>query len=575
MQENENLSEIKVGDQKIIVNKQLKLWEALIPIFALIGMLAFNVFVYGDDALSGSNQFILLMGAAIAAIVGFSNKVPYKLMIEEVGENIKSTAGAILILLMVGALAGTWLLSGVIPTMIYYGLQILNPTIFLAASLIICSIVSTATGSSWTTSATVGIALMGIGNALGVPAGMTAGAVLSGAYFGDKMSPLSDTTNLAPAVAGGELFEHIKYMTITTVPTILITLIVFIIIGFNIDSSGSINTNEMLNGIKTSFNISPWLFVVPAVVVVLIIKKTSPLIALIIGALLGGVFAVTFQSAIIWNQGLRYDITKISSEFKNYVEWDNVTNNNYQLPGEYTLIPKSEAVTLSNTLFFELPISDKAVDKLYSKTTTIFNNGKEIGVIKLNAVPTNFFKSSYFAVMNALTVETSIYTNNEKLNDLFKAKGMGGMLGTIWLVICAMAFGGVMDAIGALAKISSSILNMFDSIFGLFASTVFSCITLNATASDQYLAIVVPGKMYEKAFRDRGLAPENLSRTLEDSGTVTSALVPWNTGGAYQSGVLGVSVDEYFVFAIFNWLSPITTLFFAAFKIKIKQLSKK
>ncbi len=272
MQDN-NLTDIKIQNQKIIDNKELNLWEALIPVFALIGMLAFNVYVYGDDALSGSNQFILLLGAAVATIVGFFNKVSFKIMIEEVSENIKSTTGALLILLMVGALAGTWLISGVIPSMIYYGLQILNPTIFLAACVIICAIISIATGSSWTTSATVGIALIGIGEALGVSLGMTAGAILSGAYFGDKMSPLSDTTNLAPAMAGGELFDHIKYMAYTTVPTILITFIIFIILGFTQDTSGATDTSVLLKDIEKTFNISGWLFLVPAAVVFLIIKK--------------------------------------------------------------------------------------------------------------------------------------------------------------------------------------------------------------------------------------------------------------------------------------------------------------
>ena len=214
-------------------NTELNLWQALIPVFALVAMLFYNVFyVFGDDALSGSNQFILILGAAVAALVGFYNKVSYKKMLEEVAENVKSTTGALLILLLVGSLAGTWLISGVIPSMIYYGLQILNPTFFLVASVIICSIISIATGSSWTTSATVGIALIGIGNTLGISAGMTAGAVLSGAYFGDKMSPLSDTTNLAPAMAGSDLFDHIKYMAYTTVPTIIITLIIFLIHWF-------------------------------------------------------------------------------------------------------------------------------------------------------------------------------------------------------------------------------------------------------------------------------------------------------------------------------------------------------
>lgn len=494
MQENDNLEEIKIENQKIISNKELSIWEALVPVFTLVLMLFFNVYVYGDDALSGSNQFVLLLGASVAAVVGFFNKVSYTRMLEEISENIKSTAGAILILLMVGALAGTWLISGIIPTMIYYGLQILNPTIFLAACVIICAIISIATGSSWTTSATVGIALIGIGDTLGISLGMTAGAVLSGAYFGDKMSPLSDTTNLAPAMAGADLFDHIKYMSYTTVPSIVITLIVFIIIGFSIDTAGAVSISDKLTSINEAFNITPWLFVVPALVIFLIVKKAPPLIALLGGTLLGGVAALIFQPEIVLN------------------------------------------------------IS---------------------GAEKLD------FIAGYKGVMNAITVDTYVETSSAELNDLFSSGGMKGMLGTIWLIICAMVFGGVMDAIGALARISKAILNLFDSIFGLFASTVFSCITLNVTASDQYLAIVVPGKMYTKAFKDKGLAPENLSRTLEDSGTVTSVLVPWNTCGAYQSGVLGVPVVDYFVFAIFNWLSPIMTLIFAAFQIKIKQLVTK
>ena len=480
-------------DNEIIKNKELNIWEALIPVIALVGMLAYNVFVFGDDALSGSNQFILLLGGAVAGIVGFFNKVPYIKMIEEVANNVKSTTGALLILLLVGALAGTWLISGVIPAMIYYGLEILNPTIFLPATIIICSIISIATGSSWTTSATVGIALIGIGGALGISLGMVAGAVLSGAYFGDKMSPMSDTTNLAPAMAGTDLFTHIRYMAYTTIPTITITLIIFIIIGLNLETSGVADTKSILNDIDKAFNITPWLFLVPVIVIFLIIKKVQPLIALLIGTLLGGVFALIFQPEVVAN------------------------------------------ITGSDNLNFT---------------------------------------SAYKGVMNAITVETTIPTENETLVSLFKAKGMSGMLGTIWLIICAMVFGGVMDAIGALARISTALLKMAHSVFGLFASTVTTCLALNVTASDQYLAIVVPGKMFSKAYKDRGLAPENLSRTLEDSGTVTSVLVPWNTCGAYQSGVLGVSVGEYFVYAIFNYLSPFMTLLFAAFNIKIRQLKE-
>ena len=479
-------------NEHIVENKELSITEALIPVFALVAMLAYNVFVFGDDALSGSNQFILLMGGAVAAIVGFFNKVSYDQMIDEVAENVRSTTGALLILLMVGALSGTWLVSCIIPAMIYYGLQILNPTIFLAACVVICAIISIATGSSWTTAATVGIALIGIGEALGISLGMTAGAVLSGAYFGDKMSPLSDTTNLAPAMAGGDLFSHIRYMTYTTVPTIVVTLIVFIILGFTIDTTGVADTSSLLANIDATFNINGWLFIVPLVVIGLILKKAPPLMALLIGTLLGGAFALIFQPDIIANIG---------------------------------------------------------------------------GGTALN------FETGYKGILNAITVDTEIATNDPALNDLFSSGGMSGMLGTIWLIVCAMVFGGIMDGIGALERITESLLKLAKTTFGLFASTVGSCLALNVTASDQYLAIVVPGKMFSKAYKERGLAPENLSRSLEDSGTVTSVLVPWNTCGAYHSSVLGVGVGEYFLYAIFNWLSPIMTLLFAAFRIKIKQLA--
>jgi len=481
-------------DEPILENKELNIWEALIPVIVLVGMLAYNVFIFGNDAVSGSNQFILLLGGAVAAIVGFFNKVSYKQMMEEVAENIKSTTGALLILLMVGALAGTWLISGIIPTMIYYGLQVLNPTIFLAACVIICSIISVATGSSWTTSATVGIALIGIADALGVPLGMTAGAIISGAYFGDKISPMSDTTNLAPAMAGTDLFTHIRYMLYTTTPTILITLIVFIIIGINLETKGVTDTHIILQALENSINVNPWLFIVPIIVLVLIVKKTSPLVALLIGTLLGGIAALIFQPNIVTSIG-----------------------------GGSTLD----------------------------------------------------FSTGYKGIMNAITVETSIPTDNEALKQLFTAGGMTKMLGTIWLILCAMVFGGIMDAIGALSTISKALLKLFHTTFGLFASTVASCLAINITASDQYLAIVVPGKMYAKAFKDKGLAPENLSRTLEDSGTVTSVLVPWNTCGAYHSSVLGVDTLHYAGYAFFNWLSPFVTLLFAAFRIKIKMLSEK
>jgi NhaC family Na+:H+ antiporter len=488
MQDNKNLSEIKIEDQKIIQNKELNIFEALIPVVILMSLLAYNIFFADGEWLGEySNQFILLMGGGIAAIIGFLNKVGIKTMVFEVWENMKSVFVPIMILFLVGALAGTWLISGIIPAMVYYGLQVLNPTIFLPASVIIAAIISVATGSSWTTSATVGIALVGIGTALGIPSGMIAGAVISGAYFGDKMSPLSDTTNLAPAMAGTDLFTHIRYMTLTTVPTIIITILVFAIISLNIETTGNADLSGLLNTIDNTFHISLYLFIVPAVVIVLILLKTKPLIALGVGVLLAAIFAVIFQGDIL-----------------------------EMLPG-----------------------------------------------------------STYRTVFNSIITDTEIITDNEKLNELFSAGGMKGMLWTIYLILCAMVFGGIMDAIGALARITNALLKVATSVFGLFASTVISCLGLNAIASDQYLAIVIPGKMFKKAYEDKGLAPENLSRSLEDSGTVTSVLIPWNTCGAYQSGVLGVGVGEYFIYAIFNWLSPFMTLTFAAFNIKIKQLVKK
>jgi NhaC family Na+:H+ antiporter len=474
-------------------SKQLSLGRALFPILILVLLLSYNVIVYGDDALSGSNQFILLLGGAVAAIVGFLQKISYEVMLEKVAENLQSVTGALLILLFVGALAGTWLISGIIPAMIYYGLQILHPSIFLPACIIICAIISLATGSSWTTSATVGIALIGIGKVLGIPVGMVAGAVISGAYFGDKLSPLSDTTNLAPAMAGGDLFTHIRYMTLTTVPSIVITLIVFFIISFTQSTVGTADIESLMVAIKDKFNIHLGLFLVPAVVIFLIVKKAPPLIALLIGTLMGGLFALIFQKDI--------------------------------------LMEVAQASSFS-------------------------------------------FDAAYRGIMDAITVSTQIKTMNPLLNDLFSSGGMEGMLGTIWLIFCAMVFGGIMDAIGALTRISNALLSWAQTTFQLFASTAASCLAINLTASDQYLSIVIPGKMFAKAYEKRGLAPENLSRTLEDAGTVTSVLIPWNTCGAYQSGVLGVGVGEYFIYAIFNWLSPFMTLTYAALKIKIAMRKK-
>ena len=472
-------------------NSNISLFESIIPIVLLVALLYINVNVYGESALNGSNQFILIIGAAIAILIGIKNSVSIKIIFDTISTNIKSISNPIIILLLVGALSGTWLLSGIIPSMIYYGFNIINASFFLPTCVIISAIVALATGSSWSTTATIGIALIGIGKVLGFESGVVAGAVISGAYFGDKMSPLSDTTNLAAAVAGSDLFEHIKYMTITTIPTISIALIFFIIYNlFNIPYE-NLNAVNYVESIAEYFFISPILFIVPLVVIFMISKKINPIISLFVGTILAAIFTLFFQSDLI---------NDIVSQSEN------------------------ESV------------------------------------------------SFYTIIMDSIVTKTSIETNSLFLTELFTSGGMSGMLNTIWLVICAMIFGGSMEAIGALKTISLSLLNFAKSTFSLFANTIVSCLAVNITASDQYLSIVIPGKMYSKAFEDRNLSSLNLSRTIEDSGTVTSVLIPWNTCGAYQYSVLNVSVYDYFIFAIFNWLSPFMTLFIALINYKIKKL---
>jgi len=475
------------------MSKSPTLIQAIIPIIFLIVLLSINVYLFSDDATYGSNQIALLLsagvGALIAAKIGFS----WKETLDGIVKSISSAMSAILILMLIGSLAGTWLLSGIVPALIYYGLDILNPTIFLFAAVVVSAIVSLATGSSWTTAATIGIALVGIGKAMGIHEGVVAGAIISGAYFGDKMSPLSDTTNLAPAMAGTDLFTHIRYMALTTVPTISITLLIFLIWGFTIDTSASIGTVDIVHkAIASKFNITPWLFLVPVIVVGMILKKVPAIPALLAGALLGGVFAIIFQPDL---------------------------------------------------------------------------------VLEIAGTDTASFWSFYKGIMIALFDKTNIVTGDVMVDDLLSASGMFGMMNTIWLILCAMVFGGVMESAGMLKRIADSIIQYANSTGSLVASTASTCLFFNLTASDQYIAIVVPGRMFAPTFKDRGLAPENLSRTLEDSGTVTSVLVPWNTCGAYQSTVLGVSTFAYLPYAFFNIISPIMTIIFAYVGIKIKKLA--
>jgi NhaC family Na+:H+ antiporter len=474
--------------------KRVSLIVAFSPLLFLIGLLAFNIYFFKDDATGGANQIALLLAAGVAAFIGKRLGYSWSKMQKGVVKSLKSAMSAILILLMIGALSGTWMISGIVPTMIYYGLEILNPTIFLLAACIVSAIVSLATGSSWSTVATVGVALLGVGVALGLSEGMVAGAIISGAYFGDKMSPMSDTTNLAPAMAGTDLFTHIKYMAYTTFPSIGITLIIFLILGLNTDAQGSQEQVEtMMTALQESFYISPVLFLVPVAVILLIVKKMSALPALFIGSLLGGVFAIIFQPELVQT---------IAGETQNYAE------------------------------------------------------------------------AAYITLFQSMSNAVSIDSSNQAVSDLLSTSGMFGMMNTIWLVICAMTFGGVLEVTGILHRITQSIVKGVHSTGSLIAATVGTCLFFNTTASDQYLAIVVPGKMFAETYEERGLAPENLSRTLEDSGTVTSVLIPWNTCGATQSTVLGVATGEYWMYCFFNLISPVMTLTFGYLNIKIRKLKK-
>lgn len=476
-------------------HKKPTLFQAFIPIMVLVFLLIINVrFIFGDDSLSGANQMSLLIAAGFAGIIGVKNGFNWKEILNGITSSIKSALPALIILLLIGSLAGTWLISGIVPAMIYYGLDILHPSIFLVATCIICSIVSIATGSSWSTVATVGIALLGVGKALGFSDGMIAGAIISGAYFGDKMSPLSDTTNLAPAMAGTDLITHIKYMAITTIPSIVITLIIFLLIGlFAGESLGNNDIAALKNAISSKFSITPWLFLVPISVILLIVKKMPAIPALLIGSLMGGFFAIIFQPDLI---------------------------------------------------------------------------------ISLAGADLNFIGSAYKTVINAMTVDTQIVTDNNLVNELLSTGGMSGMLGTIWLIICAMIFGGIMEKTGMLKRITQAIIGLAKTTGSLIATTASSCIVFNLTASDQYLAIVVPGRMFAEEYKDRDLHPKVLSRTLEDSGTVTSALIPWNTCGAYHAGVLGIATGEYFIYCFFNLISPLMTIIFGFMGFKIAKRSE-
>jgi len=447
------------------------LWEALVPVVALIAILGVNIFKFHSEY----HQVPLILAAAVASFMGWRLGFTWKEMEEGMIQGIVVGLKAILILLVIGMMIGTWIAGGIVPLLIHYGLKLLNPSYFLVACCLVCVVVSLATGSSWTTAGTVGIALIGVGTALGVPAPMTAGAIISGAYFGDKMSPLSDTTNLAPAVAGSELFEHIRHMVYTTVPALVIALILYALLGMKISGDGSPggNVEEISNAIQTSFKLNPVLLLPPLLVIGMVIFRIPALPALLAGALLGGVLAVLLQGA------------------------------------------------------------------------------SAAGV--------------FLVMIEGYTSATGVGA----VDDLLSRGGMMGMMATVALIVAAMAFGGVMEKTGLLGRLAQAVLSLAKSTGSLITATVATCFGVNCLAPEQYLSIVVPGRMYTAAYRDQKLHPKNLSRTLEDAGTMTSPLIPWNSCGNYMATTLTVSTLAFAPYAFVNLLCPIFAIIYGFMGWKI------
>lgn len=466
--------------------------DAFIPVIALVIMLSAGVFYFGDNSSYGPNQIALLLSMGIAIIIGFKNGYTWAEMEKAIVHGISLSLGAVLILLSVGSLIGTWLLSGTVPTMIYYGLQILDPAWFYAAACIICGIVAMSIGSSWTTAATIGVALIGIAQGLELSLPITAGAIISGAYFGDKISPLSETTNLAPAVAGSELFAHIRYMLWTTIPSITTALFIFIILGFNEEVvSSTVAIDNLTQQLEQQFHISLVNLVPLFVLLGLAMKKVPAFPAVAVGAIMGAIWAVLFQSELIMR---------------------------------------------------------------------LAEQGSDAFTGHLKVVWTAFFDG------------VSIKTNNAELDKLLSGGGMSSMLNTIWLIMCALSFGAVLEHLGMLRKFVNAILAAAKSTGSLIASTVATCIGTNIITADQYMAIVMPGRMYKEEYERRGLDPVVLSRTLEDSGTITSPLIPWNTCGAYMYSVLLVNPLDYIFYCFFNLINPILAIVYGYLGFKIKHL---
>jgi|TARA_B100001964_G_scaffold238642_1_gene304503 NhaC family Na+:H+ antiporter len=464
--------------------------DAIAPIVVLIIMLSFSVYLYGDDSSYGANQIALILSAGIASIIAIKNGYTWKEVETGIVKGIGMGMRAILILLAVGALIGTLIMSGTVPAMIYYGLNILSPSIFYFTACVICAIASLSIGSSWTVAGTLGVALMGIATGLGLSPSVTAGAIISGAYFGDKMSPLSDTTNLAPAIAGTDLFSHIRHMVWTTGPSLVIALIIFLIMGLNSNAEGNADGLILIQStLQNTFNISVVSFVPIVVIFVLAYKKMPAFPTILIGALLAGLFSIILQPEVV-------------SNFVNQPE----------LPNSLTLLS---------------------------------------GV--------------WTALHSGFVLESGV----PMVDDLLTRGGMASMLNTIWLVVCALTFGAVLETAQLLNKIVEKVLTFANSTGSLIVTTIATCIGINIIAADQYISIVLPGRMYRAEFKRRKLAARNLSRALEDSGTITSPLIPWNTCGAYMSASLGIATFSYLPFCFFNLVNPIIAIIYALLRIKI------
>ena len=477
----------------IPIKRAPTLSQALLPVGALMVLLAASVYLFGDGSSSGPNQIALMLCGGVASLVGLRNGYAWRELERGIVNGISLAMAALLILMAVGALIGTWILAGVVPSMIYYGLQILSPSIFYPAATVICALVALASGSSWTTASTIGIALIGIASTQNLNVGIAAGAIISGAYFGDKMSPLSDTTNLAPAMAGTDLFEHIRHMVWTTTPSLLIALVLFAAVGFfSAPPSASGDLEIILAELRTHFAIGPHLLLPVVVVLVLVIRKMPAFPALLIGALTGALFAALFQQQAI-----------------------------------VTYVGESD-----------LPR----------------------GLIILQGVWIAFFDGFVLS------------SGNATLDELLSRGGTSSMLMTIWLIMSAMMFGAVMETTKMLQKIALSILGYVSGTGSLITATVLTAIGMNIVASDQYIAIVLPGRMFRAEYRRRGLHPRNLSRTLEDSGTLTSPLVPWNTCGAFMAQALGVATLTYLPFCFFNLINPIVAMVYGFTGFTIEKL---